>query len=196
MENTTALDLIRQQLGAKGAYQQNKKEQLRAWLSKDCAHLFNCGLTLMPKKRFYKHVPRNKKKDGKLYVNLSKNELEAASLRFIHILNQLTLKKKYTRFNKSIPVLMTIEGEKSCKDLHSHFAIGKPSYMTIKEFAVLVKKAIEISGQFEQFDPNYDFQKDNLDKKYRYKLDVIDNDWLYYITKELDSRDFHNLYLP
>ena len=91
---------------------------------------------------------------------------------------------------------MTVEGEQSCKDLHTHFAIGKPETMDLMEFKRLVLKAIEMSGDFMVFDPNFEFNKHNLDQKFRYKLDLIDRDWLYYITKELDRKDLRNLYLP
>jgi hypothetical protein len=190
---------IREILTKKGAYSTTNKDLLREWLAQDCVNLFNTGLTLMPKKVFYKHIAPNKAvADGDVFRKMTKRELEKASFNFIHILNKLVYKNSYKRekFNKRLPVVMTIEGEKSFKDLHSHFAIGKPETMDLMEFKRLVKKAVEMSGDFHVFDPSFEFEKHNLDQKYRYKLDLIDRDWLYYITKELDRKALHNLYLP
>lgn len=190
---------IREILAKKGAYNATNKDLIRDWLAQDCAHLFNTGLTLMPKKVFYKHVvPTTAVPDGNVFRHVNKQELEKASFNFIHILNKLVYKNSYKRdkFNKRLPVVMTIEGEKSSKDIHSHFAIGKPETMDLMKFKQLVKKAVEMSGDFCVFDPNFKFEKHNLDQKYRYKLDLINRDWLYYITKELDRKALHNLYLP
>jgi hypothetical protein len=68
--------------------------------------------------------------------------------------------------------------------------------MPIKEFAKAVKKALELSGDFEITNPNYDVDADELAEKYRYKLDLIDEGWLTYITKKLEGKDMKNLYLP
>jgi len=190
---------IREILTQKGAYNLTNKDLIRDWLAQDCADLFDAGLTLMPKKIFYKHVvPCKAVPDGDVFRKMTKKELEKASFNFIHILNKLVYKQSYRRekYKRRLPVVMTIEGEQSYKDLHSHFAIGKPETMDLMEFKQLVKKSIEMSGDFFVFDPNFEFEKHNLDQKYRYKLDLIDRDWLYYITKELDRKDLHNLYLP
>ena len=91
---------------------------------------------------------------------------------------------------------MAIEGEKSIKDLHTHFALLKPHWLSDKEFSKIINKVIKISGDFCIENTSYSAETDNLDKKYRYKLDLIDDEWMTYITKELDKRNFHNLYLP
>ena len=190
---------IREKLTQKGAYNVTNKELIRDWLAQDCSGLFDTGLTLMPKKVFYKHVvPCKAVPSGDLYRKMSKKELENASFNFVHILNKLVYKQSYRRekHKKYLPIVMTVEGEQSCKDLHTHFAIGKPETMDLMEFKRLVLKAIEMSGDFMVFDPNFEFNKHNLDQKFRYKLDLIDRDWLYYITKELDRKDLRNLYLP
>jgi hypothetical protein len=91
---------------------------------------------------------------------------------------------------------MVTEGEQELIDLHTHFAIRKPAQMPIKQFVRAVYKAIELSGDFEIKNPNYDVEADCLAEKYRYKLDLIDEGWLTYITKKLDGKDMKNLYLP
>lgn len=197
MGNLTNIEEIRQRLSGYGLDVKSRKEYLVEWLMSETGEMFDCGLTLMPKKKFYKFIsPTKKNKDGKIFRNLNKKETEEALLKFVHILNKLVLKHGYVRHSNRLPVVMTIEGERNLKDLHGHFAIGKPKWMDLKKFISLVNKAIKLSGEFEVFDPNYDFEKNNLDKKYRYKLDLIDEGWLGYITKELDKKEFHNLYLP
>ena len=197
MRNLTGIDEIRQSIAGYGLDTRFRKEYLVAWLMGEAGEMFNCGLTLMPKKKFYKFIPATKKiKDGKVFRHLNKKETENVLLRFVHILNKLVLKHGYLRHNNRLPIVMTIEGEKDLRDFHGHFAIGKPKWMELKQFISLVNKAIKLSGEFEILDPTYDFNKNNLDKKYRYKLDLIDEGWLGYITKELDKKEFHNLYLP
>jgi len=192
-----SFDQIRQRITKQGLLKRNAKDELVAWLSGKTGDLFTHGLTLIPKKVYYKHgrVTRHNK-EGIYYRHLNKSELEARTFRFVGILNKLILKSRHTRFNQRLPVVMTIEGERSLKDLHAHFALNKPNWMNQKEFSRVVSKAIKISNDFCIEDPNFKFEKNNLDEKYRYKLDLIDDEWMTYITKDLDKRNFHNLYLP
>lgn len=191
------LNEIREALEKKGAYNKGNKQIISNWLAHGCETKFELGLTLMPKKVLYKYVPRSKNvKDNKLLRKLNLSELETASIRFVKILNKLVYKQAYERFNKKLDVIMVIEGVKSKKDLHTHFAFTKPKEMIWNEFARRVRKALELSGDFQIFDPTYNFHKDSADEQYRYKLDIIDSDWLYYITKELEAKSVHNLYLP
>lgn len=177
---------MREELTKNGAYKLSNKEIIANWLAQDCEADFQLGLTLMPKKMQYKNGLRH----------LNKNELEKASYRFVEFLNAAVYKNAYKRFNKKLDVVMTIEGEKSCKDLHSHFVLTKPVEMKWNEFARRVRLALKLSNDFEIFNPNYNFDNDNSDEQYRYKLDIIDSDWLSYITKELDKKDVQNLYFP
>jgi len=185
------INKIRSKLAAKGAYNKNNKQLITEWLARDCIEQFKFGLTLMPKKVFSEYD--KDKKDGR---HLRKAELEAASFRFVHLLNKRVLKSGYRRFNNKLPVVMTIEGERSCKDLHTHFALSKPSTWNYIEFAKEVREAIDLSGDFCVFDPNSKFEAGKFNKQYRYKLEITDDGWLYYITKELDKHKLHNLYLP
>ena len=50
--------------------------------------------------------------------------------------------------------------------------------------------------EFEIENPNYIADDENWTEKYRYKLDLIDEGWLTYITKKIDGKDLKNLYLP
>jgi hypothetical protein len=106
------------------------------------------------------------------------------------------LKNAYKRLGKKLAVVMTIEGEKSCKDLHVHFAFNKPTTYTLKKLVKAVRLALELSDEFMIENTSYNVNTDSLDKKYRYKLDIIDSGWLEYITKELSKQTIDNFYLP
>ncbi len=187
----STLNEIRSKLNAKGAYNVTNKQEITEWLAYSCTEQFQFGLTLMPKKVFAEHD-----KDKKYGRHIRKTELETASNRFVDKLNSVVYKKAYARYDKKLAVVMTIEGERSDKDLHTHFALSKPSTMHSNEFSKRVREALELSGDFWIFDPNYKFDVSKYNEKYRYKLDITDDGWLYYITKELDKHKLHNLYLP
>jgi hypothetical protein len=135
-------------------------------------------------------------KNNQILRHLNSSELVSASNRFVELLNKLTYKQAYKRFNKRLEIVMVTEGEQELIDLHTHFAIRKPETMSLMEFKKAVKKALELSGDFEITNPNYDADAENLEEKYRYKLDLIDEGWLTYITKKINGKDLKNLYLP
>ncbi len=165
------------------------------WLARGAGIDFNYGLTVMPGKRLVKHLAGVRNVNGnKAYRHLNRDELEQALHRLVDILNRLIYKNAYKRFGKKLDGIMVIEGDYYGKDLHAHFALSKPKYLTVKEFAKLVRRALDMSGDFAICNPNYNPNNDNLDKKYRYKLDIIDRDWLYYITKELNNDTVQNLH--
>jgi len=186
---------IREKLENNGVGRLSNRETIANWLAHDCCADFDFGLTVMPEKLPCKNLAgvRNVK-GNKAYRQLNKHELEQALSNFVDKLNSVIYKNAYRRFNKKLDLIMVIEGENNYRDLHAHFAIKKPSEMQVKEFAKRVRLALELSGDFAIINPNYDPVNDSLDKKYRYKLDIIDRDWLYYITKELDKRHMENLY--
>jgi hypothetical protein len=153
------------------------------------------GLTVMPTKVLCKHLASVRNVNGnKAFRSLTRDELDAALKLLIKLINKKVLKKKYTHFGEKLKMVMVIEGEKSMKDLHAHFAIKKPENMCIKQFVKLIRYALEVSGEFEIKSKTYNIDTDNVDKKYRYKLDLVDSGWLYYITKELHKNDKQNLY--
>ena len=50
------------------------------------------GLTVMPKKVFYKYVPKSRYVvDGKVYRHLTRDELERANTRLIHLINKIKI---------------------------------------------------------------------------------------------------------
>ncbi len=187
---------IREQITQKGYGYVSLKDVLVEWLSGGLEANFDFGLTLMPKKVFYKSVPRRKANgDTEIFRHLNRIELEDAGKRFMDLLNKLVYKQAYKRFNRRLDIVMIIEGANELIDLHTHFAVRKPTEMSIKDFVRLVRKALEMSGEFEIQNPNYKSDTDCLSDRFRYKLDLIDSEWLSYITKKLDRREFRNLYL-
>lgn len=111
------------------------------------------------------------------------------------MLNKVVYKDRYRRFKKRMDVAAVIEGEKELIDLHTHLALKRPAELATNEFARRVLKALRLSGDFEIVNKGYDERKHSDDKKYSYKLEIVDSGWLSYITKKLNGRDFENLYL-
>lgn len=191
------LQELQQKCQQKGYDRLSRRQVLADWLGKGCEKRFDMGLTLMPKKVHHKQKSaRYGMKNPQVLRHLNSSELVSASNRFVELLNRLTFKQAYKRFNKRLDIVMVTEGEQELIDLHAHFAIRRPETVPLKDFVRAVKKALELSGDFEIANPNYDAEANSLAEKYRYKLDLIDEGWLTYITKKLDGKDMKNLYLP
>jgi len=154
------------------------------------------GLTVMPKKVYYKHVAKSRYAvDGKVYRHLTKDELERANTRLIHLINKLVLKNAYKRDGKKLVVVGSIEGDNnSCINLHTHFLLQKPDSYTTEQFHEQIIKAIDLSGEFEISNPNYRADKDSEDKMFRYKVEEITEGWSGYITKKIDKLELNRLY--
>ena len=181
----------------KGYDRLSRRQVLADWLGKGCEQRFDIGLTVMPKKVQHKlKSARYGMKNPQVLRHLNSSELVTASNRFVELLNRITYKQAYKRFNKRLDIVMVTEGEQELIDLHTHFAIRKPETMSHKDFSKAVKQALELSGDFEITNPNYDANAEVMEDKYRYKLDLIDEGWLTYITKKIDGKDLKNLYLP
>ena len=154
------------------------------------------GLTVMPKKVFYKYVPKSRSaSDGKVYRHLTKDELERANTRLIHLINKLVLKNAYKHCDRKLVAVGSIEGDNnSCVNLHTHFLLQKPESYTTEQFHEKIVKAIELSGEFEMSNPNYRADKDSEDKIFRYKVEEITEGWSGYITKKIDKLELNRLY--
>ena len=193
------LNEIRTRMVQIGAERTSEKRIFCDWAAKSTELNLQLGLTLMPKKVFYKHVPAYKRaKNNELKRHLNGEELNAALLRFLDILSKVTYKNGYVRFGKKIKAIYTIEGAATLKDLHVHLAMAKPEHLSWNEFARRVKKALELSDEFCIFNDN-NLPVAKTDAKageyYRYKLDLIDEGWLTYITKELGNKQAHKVRL-
>ena len=191
------LQEIQERCQQKGYDRLSRRQVLADWLGKGCEQRFDIGLTVMPKKVQHKlKSARYGMKNPQVLRHLNSSELVTASNRFVELLNRITYKQAYKRFNKRLDIVMVTEGEQELIDLHTHFAIRKPETMSHKDFSKAVQQALELSGDFEITNPNYDADTNGLEDKYRYKLDLIDDGWLTYITKKIDGKDLKNLYLP
>lgn len=191
------LQELQERCQQKGYDRLSRRQVLADWLGKGCEKRFDIGLTVMPKKVQHKlKSARYGMKNPQVLRHLNSSELVTASNRFVELLNRITYKKAYKRFNKRLDIVMVTEGEQELIDLHTHFAIRKPETMSHKDFSKAVKQALELSGDFEITNPNYDANAEVMEDKYRYKLDLIDEGWLTYITKKIDGKDLKNLYLP
>jgi hypothetical protein len=191
------LQELKERCQQKGYDRLSRRQVLADWLGKGCEQRFDMGLTLMPKKVHHKQKSaRYGMKNTQVLRHLNSSELVIASNRFVELLNRLLFKQAYKRFNKRLDIVMVTEGEQELIDLHSHFAIRRPETVPLKDFVRAVKKALELSGDFEITNPKYDAEAKILVDKYRYKLDLIDEGWLTYITKKINGKDLKNLYLP
>lgn len=171
-----------------------QKEALVEWLKKNVdANEYTVGITLMPKKIAVCTLPTyyNTKKTH-AYRHVKKKELKQQAERFVSILNEVVLKKAHTRFGKRLNVVYAIEGEKSYKDLHLHFAVGNThNAMQTAELMQKILKAITVSGDFMMYAESSN--KNDLDTKRHYDIVEIDSGWMGYITKELRHNDINNM---
>jgi hypothetical protein len=162
------LQELQERCQQKGYGRLSHRQVLADWLGKGCTERFDMGLTLMPKKVHHKQKSsRYGMKNAQVLRHLNSSELVSASNRFVELLNRLTYKQAYKRFNKRLDIVMVTEGEQELIDLHAHFAIRKPETMSPKEFSRAVKQALELSGDFEIQNPNYDADAEILVDKYR-----------------------------
>lgn len=160
----------------------SNRDEFKDWLKSEAS--LDVAVTLMPRKDAYQR-------------HLSKDRVLSAASKFIEILNGLTYKQAFRRYGKRLFVVMVIEGEASLKDLHCHFAIKLPDGRSYLEFSKMLKKALEICGDFLIESEAYRETADSRDvaQKYKFKLDVADEGWISYITKELDQKRLENLFL-
>ena len=191
------LQEIRDKVSQNGYSKQTLRQALLAWLSDPGGNLhFDTALTVTPRKVFVKCVANKAGTGGiDIYRRLSKRELERANTRLVHLINKQVYKSAYVRFGKRMDVAAVIEGERELIDKHTHLALKRPAEIATNEFARRVLKALELSGDFEILNKGYDKRKHSDDKKYSYKLEIVDSGWLSYITKKLSGKDFENLYL-
>lgn len=173
-----------------------QKEALVEWLKQNVdANEYTVGITLMPKKIMVRALPSyyNTKKTH-AYRHVKKKELKQQAERFVRILNEMVLKKAHTRFGKKLNVVYAIEGEKSYKDLHLHFAVGNThNAMQTAELMQKILKAITVSGDFMLYAENSNKNKNYIETKRHYDIVEIDSGWMAYITKELRHNDINNM---
>jgi hypothetical protein len=106
-------------------------------------------------------------------------DCERIAKRFMQKLNREVFGKRCAeKFGHTLRFLPVVEGERSCKHLHLHFAIGRlPGHVKFNQFDKLVTKA---KLNVEQIDAEH-------------RVDIADSGWIEYVTKEVGSKDTDNV---
>ena len=150
-----------------------QKAATRTWLSGK-SNQYPLALTLTLKQSVLETTVR-----GTYKRKLTRVDCERIAKRFMQKLNrQVFGKRNADKFGFTLNYLVVVEGERSCKNLHLHFAIGGlPNYIKFNKFDALVKIA--------------KLQVEHIDAEH--KVDICDSGWLEYITKELGTKDTDNV---
>jgi hypothetical protein len=119
-----------------------------------------------------------KNNNGIYYTKIDKDECRQIAKRFTQKLNQQIFGNSAKRYGKGLKYLIVVEGERSCKNLHLHMAIGEiPEHIKWSEIKELVANAkSKVAGIDKQFD-----------------VDIADSGWMEYLTKELGKADTDNV---
>jgi len=167
------LDEIR----SRTAYNPNTKPTLKAatrtWLG-SMSNEFPLALTLTLKQTITESTDR-----GSYKRKLTRVDCERIAKRFTQKLNREVFGKYAAeKGGKSLKFLPVVEGERSNKHLHLHFAIGGlPSHIKLNQFDSLVTSA--------------KLNVEHIDVEH--KVDVTDSGWMEYITKEVGTKDTDNV---
>jgi len=150
-----------------------QKAATRTWLngmSKD----FPLALTLTLKQTIVETTER-----GTYKRKLTRVDCERIAKRFTQKLNREVFGKRGAeKFGHSLKYLPVVEGERSNKNLHLHFAIG----------------GLPIHVNFNQFDrlvTNAKLNVEHIDAEHM--VDIADSGWIEYITKEVGTKDTDNV---
>jgi hypothetical protein len=149
------------------------KAQLRAWLcGKSNDYPIAITLTL-------KQVITEETAKGLRYSKITKNDCERIAKRFTQKLNREVFGKRQADIHgKGLSYITVVEGERSNKHLHLHFAVGKfPKHIKFNQVNTLVNNAKN--------------NVNNIDEQY--KVDITDSGWMEYITKEVSNNDTDNV---
>ena len=166
-----------QEIRARTAYDPHavptQKAATRTWLngmSKD----FQLALTLTLKQNIVETTYK-----GTYKRKLKQVDCERIAKRFMQKLNREVFGKYAAeKGGKSLKYLPVVEGERSNKNLHLHFAIGGlPSHVKFNQFDALVTKA--------------KLNVESIDAEHA--VDIADSGWIEYITKELGTKDTDNV---
>ena len=166
-----------QEIRARTAYNPNalptQKAAVRAWLG-GMSREFPLSLTLTLKQTI---VEKNDR--GTYKRNLTRDDCERIARRFTQKLNREVFGKYAAeKGGKSLKYLPVVEGERSNKHLHLHFAVGGlPSHVRFNQFDTLVTNA--------------KLHVEHID--IQHEVDITDSGWIEYITKEVGTKDSDNV---
>ncbi len=149
-----------------------QKSATRAWLT-GLRTEFQFAVTLTVKQSIVVKTNR-----GSHLRKIGRVDFDAIAKRFTQKLNRQAFGKAAERYNKSLRYLAVVEGERTGKNLHLHFAVGNfPSSYLPNQFPTMVKNAVDLVSEL---DTHHDVQ-------------IMDSGWTDYITKELGRRDTDNV---
>jgi hypothetical protein len=150
-----------------------QKAATRMWLCSKSKE-FPLALTLTLKQTIVETNAR-----GTIRRKLTRIDCERIAKRFTKKLNREVFGKRGAeKYGHSLKYLPVVEGERSSKNLHLHFAIGGlPKHVRFNQFDRLVTNA-KLNVEF-------------IDAQH--KVDITDSGWIEYITKEVGSKDTDNV---
>lgn len=150
----------------------SQKTAVRTWLqSLRADYQFAVTLTIKPSI----HVLTER---GAHIRKITRRDCDSIARRFIQKLNRQVFGKAAERYNKSLRYMPVVEGERSSKNLHFHFAVGGlPISYLPNQLQVMVRNAINL---VRELDEQHDVQ-------------VMDGGWIEYFTKELGRNDTDNV---
>ena len=166
-----------QEIRTRTAYDPNalptQKAAVRAWLG-GMSREFPLSLTLTLKQTIVE-----KNNSGTYKRKLTRDDCERIARRFTQKLNREVFGKYAAeKGGKSLKYLPVVEGERSNKHLHLHFAVGGlPSHVRFNQFDTLVTNA---KLHVEHIDVQHE-------------VDITDSGWIEYITKEVGTKDSDNV---
>ncbi len=166
-----------QEIRKRTAYEHKAKPSLKAamrtWLGAK-SNEFPLALTLTLKQTIVE-----KTAIGTYRRQITRNDCERIAKRFTQKLNREVFgKREADKYGHKLKYLPVIEGERSGKNLHLHFAIGGlPKHIKFNQFDELVKNAKIL---VEHIDVEH-------------KVDIADSGWIEYITKEVGTKDTDNV---
>lgn len=167
------LEQIKKQIQDLGIETDTARSELHRWAA-GMNDTYKVALTLT-----LKQTQLCKTNKGHYFKRIDRDDCIKIAERFMQKLNREVFGKrgadKYEMTLKYLPVL---EGAKTNKHLHLHFAIGgKPSYKTYRDLAIGIRDAkLQVAG---------------LDKQY--VASIADSGWMEYICKEASTHDSDNV---
>ena len=163
------LQAIRERVAYDAHARPTQREAVRCWLGSMSAQ-YPLTLTLTIKQAVEERNIRGCRSRA-----LTRQDCEQVAKRFMQKLNrQVFGRYAAEKGGKSLLFIPVLEGERSNKNLHLHFAIGGlPNHIKFNQFESLV---CEAKKQVSQIDREH-------------KVDIADSGWITYITKEVGSRD-------
>ena len=148
------------------------KAATRTWVC-SMANEFPLALTLTLKQTIVEETPK-----GTVRRAITKQDCERITQRFQQKLNFAIFGNAAKRHGKTLKYLPVVEGERSGKHLHLHFAIGNlPKHVRFNQFDALVCEAKKYVEHVDE----------------QHKVDIADSGWLEYITKETATKHSDNV---